>query len=190
MTRSRITQQRTAAELRRRRHGNLRATGSVRRETTGRLGLVRATVRRQTRSMEYSKMRFLFVALVLLFGPDLLGAQTRDEAAAREIEQLERAYNQAGLADYYAIGARGTTREVGNQRTEPVNITPSGVMEKSEIRNMRVRVYGDSTVSTYEQRVGGRQNDGTAFELAVVSTHVWVRQDGRWRLALMHSTYL
>lgn len=147
-------------------------------------------------------MRFLFVALVLLFGPDLLGAQTRDEAAAREIEQLERAYNQARLAndiaalnrmttsDYYAIGARGTMREVGNQRTEPVNITPSGVMEKSEIRNMRVRVYGDSAVSTYEQRVSGRQNDSTAFEVEVVSTHVWVRQDGRWRLALMHSTYL
>lgn len=92
-------------------------------------------------------------------------------------------------ADYYAVGARGTTREVGYQRTEPVNTTPSGVMEKSELRNMRVRVYGDSAVSTYEQRVEARQKDGNSVEVKVVSTHVWVRRNGQWLLALTHSTY-
>ena len=147
-------------------------------------------------------MRLFVVLGITLLAPGLAVGQSRDRVAEQEIEKLEHAYNAgrlandiAGLnamttADYFAIGARGTTREVGNERTEPVNMTPSGRMEKSELRNMRIRVYGDSAVSTYEHYVGARQADGSNVDVKVVSTHVWVRQEGRWKLALMHSTYL
>jgi ketosteroid isomerase-like protein len=139
-------------------------------------------------------MRYL-IALCLTLAPVCLVAQNRDDTSVREIEQAERAYNDARLAndiaslnrmtapDYFAVSARGTTREVGNQRTEPVNMTPSGVMEKSELRNMRVKVYGDSAVSTYEQRVEARQTDGRSVEVKVVSTKVWVKRDGQWLIA-------
>ena len=113
-------------------------------------------------------MRYLIAVGLTALAPVLLVAQNRDETSVREIEQAERAFNEARLAndiaslnrmttaDYYAISARGTTREIGNQRTEPVNMTPSGVMEKSELRNMRVRVYGDSAVSSVYIRAASR----------------------------------
>lgn len=147
------------------------------------------------------RMRHLIAVGLALLAPVWLVAQNRDETSVREIEQAERAYNDARLAndiaslnrmtaaDFFTVSARGTTRELGNQRTEPVNTTPSGVMEKSELRNMRVRVYGDSAVSTYEQRVEARQKDGNSVEVKIISTHVWVRREGQWQLALMHSTY-
>ena len=146
-------------------------------------------------------MRYLTAVALTLIASVWLVAQNRDETSVREIEQLERAYNDARLAndiaalnrmtapDYFAVSARGTTREVGNERTEPVNMTPSGVMEKSELRSMRVKVYGDSAVSTYEQRLEARQKQGGSVEVKVVSTKVWVKRGGQWLIVLMHSTF-
>lgn len=146
-------------------------------------------------------MRYLTAVALTLIASVWLVAQNRDETSVREIEQLERAYNDARLAndiaalnrmtapDYFAVSARGTTREVGNERTEPVNTTPSGVMEKSELRSMRVKVYGDSAVSTYEQRLEARQKQGGSVEVKVVSTKVWVKRGGQWLIVLMHSTF-
>ena len=146
-------------------------------------------------------MRYLTAVALTLIASVWLVAQNRDETSVREIEQLERAYNDARLAndiaalnrmtapDYFAVSARGTTREVGIERTEPVNTTPSGVMEKSELRSMRVKVYGDSAVSTYEQRLEARQKQGGSVEVKVVSTKVWVKRGGQWLIVLMHSTF-
>ena len=146
-------------------------------------------------------MRYLTAVALTLIASVWLVAQNRDETSVREIEQLERAYNDARLAndiaalnrmtapDYFAVSARGTTREVGNERTEPVNTTPSGVMEKSELRSLRVKVYGDSAVSTYEQRLEARQKQGGSVEVRVVSTKVWVKRGGQWLIVLMHSTF-
>jgi ketosteroid isomerase-like protein len=147
-------------------------------------------------------MRCLIALVLALSVPGLVVAQNRNQSVEREIEQAEYAYNNARLAndiaalnrmtatDFFDVSARGTSREIGNQRTQPVNMTPSGVMEKSELRNMRVRVYGDSAISTYEQHVGVRRSDGSPVEVNVITTHVWVRGDGRWLLVLMHSTFL
>jgi len=147
-------------------------------------------------------MRYLIALLITLSIPGSLVAQARDDTAERQIERAEHAYNAARLAndidalnrmtktEFFDISARGTSREIGNERTQPVNMTPSGLMEKSELRNMRIRVYGETGVSTYEQRVGVRRSDGSAAEVNVITTHVWVRVDGRWLLALMHSTFL
>jgi ketosteroid isomerase-like protein len=147
-------------------------------------------------------MRYLIAFVLALAVPGLIVAQNRDQTAEQEIEQAEHAYNEARLAndvaalnrmtavDFFDVSARGTSREVGNRRTQPVNMTPSGLMEESELRDMRVRVYGDSAVSTYKQRVDVRRSDGSEVEVNVITTHVWVRGDGRWLLALMHSTFL
>ena len=88
-------------------------------------------------------MRFLIALLLTLSIPGSIVAQARDETAEREIEQAEHAYNAARLANDIAALNRMTGGRVfrhqcprdiarmGNERTQPVNMTPSGLMEKS-----------------------------------------------------------
>jgi ketosteroid isomerase-like protein len=144
-----------------------------------------------------------FIATVLLVVPIIAQAQTttRNEAAEKEVAQLERELHQArvrndvaavnGLLapDFYTINSGGDRSEAGSERKGPYNTTPNGDRwEKVELTNQRVRVYGDTAVSTFLRTIDVRNQDGSARKVQLVGTHVWVRSEGRWRAVLSQVT--
>ena len=152
----------------------------------------------------------LLIAAVLLTLPTIAAAQTVSgkEAAEKEVAQLERELHQARLrndvaavngflaSDYYTINSGGERLEAGNTRKGPYNTTPNGdLWEKVELTNegltwdeVRVRVYGDTAVSTFLRTIDVRNQDGSARKVQLVGTHVWVRSEGRWRAVLLQVT--
>jgi ketosteroid isomerase-like protein len=145
----------------------------------------------------------IFVAAVLLALPTIAAAQTttRNEAAEREVAKLERELQEARFRndvaavngylapDYYRIDSEGQRSEVGNQGKGPYNTTPNGTRwEKVELRDQRVRVYGDTAVSTFLRNLHVRTQDGSSRQSELVGTHVWVRREGRWQAVLSQAT--
>jgi ketosteroid isomerase-like protein len=145
----------------------------------------------------------LFIAAVLLTIPAMAGAQatSRNEAAEKEVAQLERELHEARLrndvaavngllaSDYYTINSGGDRIDVGNEGKGPFNTTPNGDRwEKMELRNQRVRVYGDTAVSTFLRTIDVRNQDGSARKVQLVGTNVWVRSEGHWRIVLLQVT--
>jgi ketosteroid isomerase-like protein len=145
----------------------------------------------------------LLIAAVLLTLPTIAAAQTvsRNEAAEKEVAQLERELHQARLrndvaavngllaSDYYTINSGGERLEAGNTRKGPYNTTPNDdLWEKVELTDQRVRVYGDTAVSTFLRTIDVRNQDGSARKVQLVGTHVWVRSEGRWRAVLSQVT--
>lgn len=144
-------------------------------------------------------MRTLFI-VVLLMAPELALGQTRDTKAEQEIAQVERQLNEARLkndvtavnrlyaSDLFTVTARGVRMDIGNQRKE-VNANANGdVMENVELGEPRVRVYGETAVSTYARTVDLRAKTGATRRVEIVSSHVWVRREGRWQLVLSQTT--
>jgi ketosteroid isomerase-like protein len=145
----------------------------------------------------------LLIAAVLLALPTIAGAQatSRNEAAENAVAQLERELHQARLRndiaavngflapDYYTINSGGERNEVGNQGKGPYNTTPNGdPWEKVELRDQRVRVYGDTALSTFMRIVDVRNEDGSVRKVQLVGTNVWVRMEGRWKVVLLQVT--
>ena len=145
----------------------------------------------------------IFVAAVLLALPTIAVAQTtaRNDAAETEVAKLERELHEARFRndvaavngylapDYYVVNSGGERSEVGNQGKGPYNTTPGGTRwEKMELREQRVRVYGDTAVSTFLRVLLVRNEDGNSEQVELVGTHVWMRREGRWRAVLLQAT--
>jgi ketosteroid isomerase-like protein len=120
----------------------------------------------------------------------------RNEAVEKEIQQLDRDFNEARFRndvaavnrflapDYYQINTGAQRIEAGNRGAGPFNTTPSGDRwKKVEIRDQRVRVYGDTAVSTYVRHIQVEGGEGD-----LVLTNVWVRRSGMWQLVLSQAT--
>jgi uncharacterized protein (TIGR02246 family) len=130
-------------------------------------------------------------------------AQSQNATMEKQIAQMEREFHQARLKndaaavnrffapDYYAINTGGERREAGNKAAGPFNTTPNGDRwEKVDIADQRVRVYGDSAVSTYTRHIDVRNRDGSSRQVNLVGSHVWARRDGRWLIVLSQATGL
>ena len=99
------------------------------------------------------------------------------------------AVNALLAPEYYAITSGGERREPGNSGLEPFNASlESDDSERSVISDHRIRVYGDTAVSTYNRHSVGRGLDGRTRSKDLVRTNVWVRHLRHWRLALSHAT--
>ena len=144
-------------------------------------------------------MRILLV-VVLLVAPALALGQTRDIKTEQEIAQLERSLNTARLkndvttinrlyaSELFTVTAGGVGMDIGNQRTEANANANGDVMEDVELGEPRIRVYDDTAVSTYARAVALRSATGTARRANIITSHVWVRREGRWQLVLSHTT--
>ncbi|MDY6941285.1 MAG: nuclear transport factor 2 family protein [Cyanobacteriota bacterium] len=54
--------------------------------------------------------------------------------------------------------------------------------------NLEISVSGDLAATTFSFSGGGRDRDGSEYQLRQYGTHVWQRIDGRWRLVREHLT--
>ena len=147
-------------------------------------------------------LRIFIAMLIASVSSAVAFAQSSSTSAIeKEIAEMDRQFHQARVKndvaavnryfapDYYAINTGGERREAGNKGTGPFNTTPNGDRwEKVEIRDQRVKVYGDSAVSTYLRHINVRNRDGSAREVQLVSTHVWAKRDGRWVIVLSQAT--
>jgi len=52
----------------------------------------------------------------------------------------------------------------------------------------RVRVYGDTAISTYSRRFELVARSGAPASDELVSSHVWLKRDGRWQLVFSQTT--
>jgi ketosteroid isomerase-like protein len=112
----------------------------------------------------------------------------RDYEDARQRNDVA-AVNALLAPEYYAITSGGERREPGNSGLEPFNASlDSDDRERSVISDHRIRVYGDTAVSTYNRHSVGRGLDGRTRSKDLVRTNVWVRHLRHWRLALSHAT--
>ena len=148
-------------------------------------------------------MKRILIATALISPPLLASPQSgsRNEAVEKEIAQMDRDFHAARLkndvaavnrfltSDYYQIFSGGHRIESGNRGKGPYNTTPNGDRyEKVDVKDQRVRVYGDTAVSTYSRHIDVRNQDGSARQVTLVSTHVWVRRDGRWQIVQSQAT--
>ena len=65
-----------------------------------------------------------------------------------------------------------------------------GLITSVEGEGLRVSVYGETAILTGVQRARVRADDGTEQEGLNAFTDVFVRQNGRWRLALAYGVEL
>jgi ketosteroid isomerase-like protein len=148
-------------------------------------------------------MRSVAVALIVALVPAMALAQTprRNESAEVEVAQLERDLHDAQLRndvaavnwflarDHYSVDAAGRRLETGNQGKGPFNVTPEGERwEKVDVRDQRVRVLGNTALSTFLRRLTVRGPGGRLRTTELVSTHVWMNREGRWQLVLAQAT--
>ena len=146
-----------------------------------------------------------YAFVVLLVAPALALAQAppRNQQVEQEIAKLDRDFHAARLKndvaavnrflapDYYQINTGGRGIESGNRGQGPFNTTPNGDRwEKVDVSDQRVRVYGDTAVSTYQRHVNVRNKDNSTREVNLVSTHVWVRRGTTWQLVQSQGTTL
>jgi len=126
---------------------------------------------------------------------------TEDDAAEGEIRAIERELNRARLEndvpgvqrlfapELYTVTASGDVRDIGNRGTGPFNQTPNGdVWKKVDVGEPRVRVYGDTAISTYSRRFELVARSGAPASDELVSSHVWLKRDGRWQLVFSQTT--
>jgi ketosteroid isomerase-like protein len=59
--------------------------------------------------------------------------------------------------------------------------------ESYQNHDVRVRIYGNTAIVNGRNSATGRR-DGEPFAWNIRFTHVWVRQDGRWRRAAFHDS--
>jgi uncharacterized protein (TIGR02246 family) len=122
--------------------------------------------------------------------PSLDGARAEILALQQRWADARIAQDAAYLEDFYAQDFRVQALD-GNvvSRAEDIANFATRVLKPETIVNedQEVRVYGDVAVVTGVERLRGTYRDFPgAFTLRF--TNVYVREAGRWRLALHHST--
>jgi len=126
------------------------------------------------------------------------GSRSPDESAIaqsdRDYEEAQRrndvvAVNALLAPEYYVITSGGERSEPGNSGVGPSASSPDDKDRGHAVVNdHRIRVYGDTAVSTYNRHSVVHGADGRTRQKDVVRTNVWVRHLRRWRLALSHAT--
>ena len=146
-------------------------------------------------------LRYVILSICVVGSMFEAGAQGRNDAVEREIASLEVELNRARVendvaavrrlfaAEFYSVGATGAINEIGNKGEGPFNQTPTGaVWKKVDHGEPRVRVYGDTAISTYARRLESVTRAGESIAEEFMSSHVWVKRDGRWQLIFAQTT--
>jgi uncharacterized protein (TIGR02246 family) len=144
-----------------------------------------------------SRIEGIFAAIPLCLLIALAHAGDQSNRAKREIEALEMAHNKAlvrgdvaALAsmmsdDYTLITSRGDLRT----RAEVLRIfsNPKFNFEFREIKDLNIRVYGDTAV-VIGRSAQTAQKDGSENSEAYVYTRVYVRHGDGWLAVALQMT--
>jgi ketosteroid isomerase-like protein len=146
-------------------------------------------------------MRYAVLSICVIGSVLATSAQGRNDAVEHEIASLEVELNRARFendvaavrrlfaVELYSVGATGAINEIGNKGEGLFNQTPNGaVWRKVDHGEPRVRVYGDTAISTYSRRLESVTRAGASTTEEFMSSHVWVKRDGRWQLVFAQTT--
>ena len=88
--------------------------------------------------------------------------------------------------DYTSIRGDGS---LSTKAQEIANLK-SGTLkyEKSDIKDLKIRVYGNTAVATMLVFFKGTTPSGSPVNSNVRNTRVWVKQQGNWKLVSFQST--
>jgi ketosteroid isomerase-like protein len=120
------------------------------------------------------------------------------DSVAEELLQLERAYAQAFIrptaedmerlhTDDFMMTARGmvtTKAELLARLNDPGR--PRQVIESLTTDDLIVRIYGDTAVTTGRWKRVSKDTEGKDTSAAGFFTHVWVRRNKTWLVAVAH----
>jgi len=146
------------------------------------------------------KIATLFVAGVVLM-PAALADDAEDvkKAALATYEALNNADVEAYVRwvapEGTLYGGNGSFLQERNNTTEALRANLQGMFDAGlkydyRIRNLEVKVYGDSAVAT-GYVVGSRTApDGVTRQVTLRRTMVWIRQGGAWEVVHVHSSPL
>jgi Domain of unknown function (DUF4440) len=99
----------------------------------------------------------------------------------------DSSFYDKGLADdWSAVHSWGVTEDkAANMAT--LKDTKNNKMNSRSIANVKVRVYGDTAIATYEDTYDSLIN-GKPLARTVISTDTFVRQNGAWKQVASQST--
>jgi ketosteroid isomerase-like protein len=131
-------------------------------------------------------------------GGEAIASEPQAASVAEEILQLERIYDKAFIrptaedmerlhTDDFTMTARGkvTTRAELLARLHDPSYRPN-VIESLTTDDVRVRNYGDAAVSTGRWKRVSKDADGKDTSAAGFFTHVWVKRNKTWLMAVAH----
>jgi ketosteroid isomerase-like protein len=131
-------------------------------------------------------------------GVKTMTSGTQATAVAEEILQLERAYDQAFIrptaeemerlhTDDFMMTARGkvmTKAELLARLNDPSH--QRDVIESLTTDDVKVRIYGDTAVTTGRWKRVSKDAAGKDTSAAGFFTHVWVKRNKTWLVAVAH----
>jgi ketosteroid isomerase-like protein len=120
------------------------------------------------------------------------------DTVAEELLELERAYHRVFIrptvadierlhTDDFTMTARGkvTTKAEALARLKDGSHAPS-MIESLTPDDIKVRVYGNTAVTTGRWTRVSKDADGKDTSAAGFFTHVWVKQNNKWLVAVAH----
>ena len=117
-----------------------------------------------------------------------------DEAAVAEVMALEAQRCRAISDQDWAVLSEMLSDELTHTHITGVTQDKATYLEhvrktsrRTERRNVRVRIFGDTAVVTGPQ-VNFVESDGETTEVAIESLQVWTRAAGHWRLVAFASS--
>ena len=122
----------------------------------------------------------------------------KDGGVAEEIRQLEREYNEAFVrpsaeqmerlhTDDFRMTARGTVATKAELLARLKDTShPRDVIESLTTDDVQVRIYGDAVVTTGQWKRVSKDAAGKDTSAQGFFTHVWVRRNNRWQMAVAH----
>jgi len=137
----------------------------------------------------------LITAVVLLASMSLCQGAAQDDEVTQAEKSWAAAVTRRDLKALDSILADGLIYTHSSGVVEDKSVYMGRIKSGSlrydalEHDSIVVKTYGDAAVLHCNLHMRG-VSDGEAFNSYVVATHVWVRQDGVWKLAAHHATRL
>lgn len=142
----------------------------------------------------------IFACAVCMVAVLLAGAASRssDSGAVAEITRLEqeavkadlatdRAFYEKHLAENWTAGTSFGEWETKASLLKDMSSRQSHRMEREEISDLKVRVFGDTAVSTFRQSYE-MFDHGRRHARTVITTNTWVKRNGAWQEVASHSS--
>jgi hypothetical protein len=148
---------------------------------------------------EITAKKFVFWILVLALAASAAAvtlAQNAKSDALAAVTKLENDIVKADLANDKAFfdkilvddwsegdrkGAWYTKSEIMKMADEPRKINTE------DLADLKVRVYGDTAVTTFKDTYDGLMNGGH-IGATVIGTDTWVKMNGQWKLVASHQS--
>jgi len=110
-----------------------------------------------------------------------------DQIIAAQLKADTNSYEKLLADDYTAIRGDGTL----STKAQDIENFKSGAVkyERADVRDSKVRVYGDTAVITSLLFFKGTTS-GKPFSGDVRSTRIWVKQKGNWKCVAFQATRL